>query len=192
MVCIQKSSKTHFNPQQNKIKTRTSYGIVGYNKPEWKQLSFLNLASLPEAHFQMIGGPSANIQYYEQIKEEASAIKNLQFMGFIPYPEINRYFNNASIFVNTSSIEGFPNTFLQAWAHCVPVVSLNVDPDGVICKYSLGYHSGTFETLIENIKTLLRDKRTREIMGRNGRKHLENEHEISKVVDDYLKFFDEM
>lgn len=163
---------------------------VGTIKPEWKQPEvFLNLAqALPEVRFQMIGGPSSNIQYYEQIKEKASAIKNLQFMGFIPYHDINGYFNNASIFVNTSSVEGFPNTFLQAWAHYVPVVSLNVDPDEVICKYSLGYHSGTFERLIENVKTLLCDNRTRETMGRNGRKYLENEHEIRKVVDNYLKY----
>lgn len=167
---------------------------VGTIKPEWKQPEvFLNLAqALPEACFQMIGGPSSNIQYYEQIKKKASSIKNLQFMGFVPYHYINRYFDNASIFVNTSSIEGFPNTFLQSWAHYVPVVSLNVDPDEVICKYSLGYHSGTFERLIENVKTLLCDNRTREIMGRNGRKYLESEHEIRKVVDNYLKYFDEM
>jgi glycosyltransferase involved in cell wall biosynthesis len=167
---------------------------VGTIKPEWKQPEvFLNLAqALPEIRFQMVGGPSAKIQYYEQIKEKASVIKNLQFVGFVPYSEVNRYFNSASIFVNTSLIEGFPNTFLQAWAHCVPVVSLNVDPDEVICKYSLGYHSRTFETLIENVKTLVYDKRTREVMGRNGRRYLECEHEISKVVDKYLKFFDEM
>lgn len=167
---------------------------VGTIKQEWKQPDiFLNLAqTLPDVHFQMIGGPSSNIQYYKQIKEKASNIKNLQFMGFIPYPEINRYFNDASIFVNTSSIEGFPNTFLQAWAHYVPVVSLNVDPDEIICKYSLGYHSKTFEILIENVKTLLQNERIREFMGRNGRKYLEKEHEIGKVVDNYLKFFDEM
>lgn len=167
---------------------------VGTIKPEWKQPElFLSLAqALPEVRFQMIGGPSSNIQYYEQIKEKASAIKNLQFMGFIPYHDVNRYFNKASIFVNTSSIEGFPNTFLQAWAHYVPVVSLNVDPDEVICKYSLGYHSGTFERLIENVKTLLCDNRKREIMGRNGRKYLESEHDIHKVVDNYLKYFNEM
>lgn len=167
---------------------------VGSIKPEWKQPElFLKLATcLPDIQFQMIGGPAMSFDYYKKIEREAEKIKNLDFLGFIPYPQVNNYFIKASVFVNTSSAEGFPNTFLQAWAHLTPVVSLNVDPDEVICKYSLGYHSRTFEKLIENVKTLIYDKRTRDVMGRNGRTYLENEHEISKVVNKYLAFFDEM
>ena len=47
------------------------------------------------------------LSYYDGIKEEAERIPNLEFVGFVPYPDVNEYFNNASLLVNTSSVEGF-------------------------------------------------------------------------------------
>ena len=164
---------------------------VGTIKPEWKQPElFLKLANkIPDATFQMVGGASANKEFYDKIKEDAERIPNLEFVGFVPYPDVNKYFKNASILVNTSSVEGFSNTFLQAWAAYTPVVSLNADPDGIICKYKLGFHSKTFEQIIKDVKTLLKDKKLREEMGVNGRKYVEREHDIKKIVERYVKLF---
>jgi glycosyltransferase involved in cell wall biosynthesis len=95
---------------------------------------------------------------------------NLKFYGFIPFHKIDEYFRKASIFVNTSRIEGFPNTFIQAWAHRVPVVSLTVDPDGIIQNEKLGFRSGTFKQLISDVITLLNDEKLRTSLGGNARK----------------------
>ena len=164
---------------------------VGTIKPEWKQPElFLKLAkAIPDARFQMVGGASTNKQFYDEIKEEAERIPNLEFVGFVPYPEVNKYFENASILANTSSVEGFSNTFLQAWTRYTPVVSLNVDPDEIICKYKLGSHSRTFEQMVEDVKLLLEDEKLREEMGMNGRKYVEQEHDIKKIVKGYEKLF---
>jgi glycosyltransferase involved in cell wall biosynthesis len=164
---------------------------VGTIKPEWKQPDlFLKLAgAIPDARFQMVGGASANEQFYEQIKDDAEKISNLEFVGFVPYPDVNRYFENASILVNTSSVEGFSNTFLQAWAAYTPVVSLNVDPDEIICKYKLGFHSKTVEQMVRDVETLLKDEKLREEMGVNGRKYVEQEHNLTNIVREYIKLF---
>lgn len=167
---------------------------VGTIKPRWKQPDlFLKLANaIPDARFQMVGGSSTNKQFYEQIKEEAKRISNLEFVGFVPYPDVNKYFTNASILVNTSCAEGFSNTFLQAWTAYTPVITLNADPDEIICKYKLGFHSRTFEQLIEDVKTLLKDETLRNRMGVNGRWYAESEHDIKKIVKKYAEIFEDV
>ena len=164
---------------------------VGSIKPEWKQPElFLKLASaIPSARFQMIGGAAADKQFYQEIKDAAEKIQNLDFVGFVPYPEVDRYFNTASILVNTSSVEGFSNTFLQAWVSYTPVITLNVDPDEIICKYGLGFHSGTFEQMVLDAKNLLKNEMLRKKMGENGRKYVEEEHDLSMIVQKYAKVF---
>ena len=119
-------------------------------------------------------------------------LPNLRFHGFVPYHKVNEYFEKASIFVNTSSIEGFPNTFIQAWMHYTPVVSLNVDPDGIIRNEKLGFCSSTFKQLVSDVTTLLEDERLRKTMGENARKYVEREHDIRKIAKKYIKIFEEL
>lgn len=154
---------------------------------------FLELAkAIPSSRFQMIGGASRDKKFYEQIRATANGIPNLDFVGFVPHPKINQYFGRASIFVNTSTAEGFPNTFLQAWARYTPVVSLNVDPDEIICKNKLGFHSRTFEQMVEDVKLLLENEGMREEMGKNGRRYVEQEHDIKRIVEQYKIIFEDL
>jgi glycosyltransferase involved in cell wall biosynthesis len=151
---------------------------------------FLKLAeAIPEAKFQMIGGPSADLEFYHRVKEAATGMPNLEFLGFVPFHEIGEYFKRASILVNTSKYEGFSNAFIQAWMHYMPVVSLHSDPDGIIGKHKLGFHSKTLEQLIEDTRILLANQELREEMGENGRRYIEREHDIANVVDKYIEVF---
>lgn len=152
---------------------------------------FIELArSIPNAQFMMVGGELGDHQLYEKVRNAARALPNLALEGFVPYPEVNRYFEKSSIFVNTSSIEGFPNTFIQAWARYTPVVSLNVDPDDIIRNEKLGFHSGTFEQLVSDVTTLLENGELRQTMGYNARKYVEREHDIRKNVKKYFEIFE--
>ena len=78
-------------------------------------------------------------EYHKKIKKMAKKIKNLIFIDKVPFNEIQNYFNDAKIFVNTSEHEGFPNTFLQAGIGKTPILSLNVNPDNFIKKYDCGF-----------------------------------------------------
>jgi len=155
---------------------------------------FVELAKfIPHACFEMVGGKTkGEPQLYNEIVAAAQELPNLRFHGFVPYHHVNEYFKKASIFVNTSHIEGFPNTFIQAWMRYTPVVSLNVDPDGIIRNEKLGFCSGTFKQLVSDVITLLKDEKLRKIMGKNARKYVEREHDIRKTVKKYIKIFKEI
>jgi glycosyltransferase involved in cell wall biosynthesis len=93
---------------------------------------------VPEVNITMIGGAvPGNDALYARIKEQAASLPNLDFLGAVPYAEVNGYFDRSRIFINTSDSEGFPNSFLQAWIRAVPVVSF-FDPDGLIAQHGLG------------------------------------------------------
>jgi glycosyltransferase involved in cell wall biosynthesis len=156
---------------------------------------FLKLAeAIPEASFQMIGGLGSEepASYYDKIKEDAARIPNLEFLGFVPFHEIDRYFQQASIFVNTSSYEGFPTTFVQAWAAGLPVVSLNVDPSGIISKNKIGFYSKAFPQMVSDIKQLLDNKELLSEMAQNARAYAAKNHDIKVVAERYLEVLDKV
>ena len=140
---------------------------------------------LPEYKFIMIGGEGENPELFRNIKNAAGKIPNLNFIGFVSHDKIFDYYKKAILLINTSKIEGFPNIFLEAWSCSIPVISLNVDPDGIISRYKLGYCSKNFEQMLDNIKTLLKDKELLKMMGENGRKYVEENHDIRKIADQY-------
>lgn len=88
---------------------------------------FIELAKrLPHLTFRMVGGALANDdgrRQFEKAKEMAASVPNLIFEGFQPYEAADALFNRASVFVNTAVDEGFPNTYLQAWARKIPTVA---------------------------------------------------------------------
>jgi glycosyltransferase involved in cell wall biosynthesis len=98
--------------------------VRDYKQPEL----LLEIARrLPQHRFVMVGGPGGgrpqDQRYFDGVKREAASLRNVEFSGFVPYAGVEAYFNRARVFVNTSRYEGFPNTFLQAWARGVPTVS---------------------------------------------------------------------
>lgn len=171
-----------------KIKKHKVVLWVGTIRPEWKQPElFLALArSIPHAKFHMVGGASSDSIFYQNFIREANNVSNLKLFGFIPYSKIDNIFAESDVFVNTSSHEGFPNTFLQAWEQEIPVVSLNIDPDGIIIHRKLGFHSRTFETMVSDVNELLNNEDLRINLGKNGRKYLMEEHDVNVIIRQYI------
>ena len=82
---------------------------------------------LPHRRFVMIGGPggsdAANLKRFRSIERQARELPNVRFLGFVPPAMAETHFSQARVLLNTSRAEGFPNTFLQAWARGVPSVA---------------------------------------------------------------------
>jgi glycosyltransferase involved in cell wall biosynthesis len=94
--------------------------------------------ALPEVSFHMIGGPMPDArELFERLRAEAARVPNLTFHGPVPYHSVGQFYARARVFVATSAIEGFPNTYLQAWAHGTPVVAF-LDPQQLLARSALG------------------------------------------------------
>jgi len=81
---------------------------------------------LPHLKFVMVGGHDpgrAGEDYARAVREGAANLPNVEYRGFMPFAETDRLFGEARVVLNTSSYEGFPNTFLQAWSRGVPTVA---------------------------------------------------------------------
>lgn len=152
---------------------------------------FIELAKkLPDMRFQMICASSKeNLEYYQQISQLANETNNIKFLGFIPHEKISTYYSKSMMLVCTSLREGFPNTFLEAWGHEIPVVSLGIDPDGIISKYNLGFCSRNFNELVNDVEILSTDAHLREKMCFNGREYVSSEHSVDKILDCYEYIF---
>lgn len=115
---------------------------------------FLDVAeALPNLRFVMAGvAAEGNPGLYDEVKARAETMPNVDFLGFVPFREIDKHYARASAYLCTSTVEGFPNTFLQAWSHGRPVVS-TFDPDEVICEHNLGFHCQDLDELVGAVRT---------------------------------------
>lgn len=125
---------------------------------QWKQPQlFLEVVKrMPTEDFLMIMPEGNYPELYTQILEEAKQLSNLRLITAVPFEKIDTYFELAKVFVNTSTAEGFPNTYIQATKYGTPIVSIHVDPDRIIERYALGVatHDDTIavlETAIQHV-----------------------------------------
>ncbi len=101
------------------------------------------------------------------------------------YHEMDALFARAFAFVSTSRMEGFPNTFLQAGRHGVPVLSLNVDPDGFIERYNCGIVAhGRFDELVRGLCAIRNDWTAGQRFSRHIRAYVQQHHELTARVNE--------
>ncbi len=141
-------------------------------RPEWVLIA---AEALPDVDFTMIGGPVDDKVYYDEIKQQAEKIPNLHFLGPKQFDEVNAIVAQATILCCTSTFEGFPNTFLQAWANDLPVIS-SVDPSNVISDNGLGVVVKTSEDFVNAINALHTDIKKYNLMQNNVHQYFNVNH----------------
>ena len=92
----------------------------------------------PQITFDVVGVSNTGCGYAAFLMERAAGIPNVKMHGYMPYAKVVEYYQDCHALCCTSESEGFPNTFLEAWATGTPVVS-TFDPDGVIAANGMGW-----------------------------------------------------
>jgi glycosyltransferase involved in cell wall biosynthesis len=163
---------------------------VGNFRPLKRAELLLGLAErLPHIRFHMAGGSlAAAPEYFESIRRKASLLPNVQFHGAVPYHEIGKIFEQARLLVNTSEIEGFPNTFLQAWSHGTPVVTF-LDPGDAISREGLGRTAADVNEMHDAIATLATDSALWETTSVRCCQYMDREYAPAAAADPYISAF---
>jgi glycosyltransferase involved in cell wall biosynthesis len=113
------------------------------------------------------------------------------FHGRLPYWDANDLYGRARVLVNTSDVEGFPNSYLQAWIRGVPVVT-RLDPDGVIEREGLGVVARSPAQISHAIGSLLEDPAAWNAASERCRAFMAREYGEDKVLQSYLDTFEQV
>jgi len=141
---------------------------------------------LPDLRFCVVGGGPERDQ--QQMLRAAAELSNLHYAGPVAYDAVGEYFDRAKLFVNTSSLEGFPNTFVQAWIRGLPVVTF-FDPDGLVAKRGLGVAVSSFEQMVDEVAALTRDADRRTAIGNVAAAFATENFSMRAVAGHYLNLF---
>jgi glycosyltransferase involved in cell wall biosynthesis len=150
------------------------------------------LAACRQVRFVMIGAPAAgagNQSWQRSLMRSIESTPNLEYWGQKSHSEVNELLDRSHILVNTSTHEGFPNTFIQAWLRAVAVVSLQVDPDQVLARQHLGIAAQSEGGLAEAVRHLIENADARADYALRGRKHaivnhsLRNAEGLMQLID---------
>jgi glycosyltransferase involved in cell wall biosynthesis len=134
----------------------------------------------PELQFE-VAGPVYDDACSRTAAAAAGALPNVSLLGAVAREQMDSLYRNASLLCCTSDYEGFPNTFLEAWSHGLPVVS-TVDPDGVIEQRNLGRVASDTTTLVSAIRTLHGDPAAYAASSRAAREYFRAHHAMDAVM----------
>lgn len=127
--------------------------IKHFKRPEL----FLEIARRLQDHsyqFHLIGKLTGDALSLH-LQEEAQSLPHVTLLGHQTSSQVHEALRTAKLLVSTSDVEGFSNTFIEAWLRGVPVMSLNVDPDGIIQKHGLGVVEPNIDRLCAKIQSLM-------------------------------------
>jgi glycosyltransferase involved in cell wall biosynthesis len=160
---------------------------VGRGIPLKQPMKFVELArSLPEEKFVMVFPGKSGLK--DETVRHAGTMDNLEVIDFVDPKRIQETYNRAKCLVNTSTHEGFPNSFVQAFMGGTPVVALNVDPDGILSRLDIGHCChGDLAEARGYIEKLSRE-RTLELYT-NCRTYFKQNHDIATVIKQYETLF---
>jgi glycosyltransferase involved in cell wall biosynthesis len=140
----------------------------------------------------LLGGGTRVDAYRRAIEERAAGLPNVRMLGAVPFEDSHALYGAASLYVNTSRPEGdgLPNSFIQAWLHGTPVLSLHHDPNGWIGTYGLGACAeGSVERFVAAGRKLLADGEARAAAGARCAEFARVTFGAEETVDAYLSLF---
>jgi glycosyltransferase involved in cell wall biosynthesis len=164
---------------------------VDYKRPEL----FLRLAvELPEARFVMVPVPTERRSPIgDRMLEEGRRHPNVEVRPPMSQREVGELMARSVAVVNTSTVEGMPNTFLEGWARGAPALTLDVDPDGIVSRHALGIAAeGSWERFVDGARQLWHERTNGKDRDARVRAYVRDEHSPAAVGRRWKALIDEV
>jgi glycosyltransferase involved in cell wall biosynthesis len=142
----------------------------------------------PDIKYVVCGGTTTHRStsgYSQSVIKQFRSLPNIDYRGQVASHIADQVIAEAALLLCTSDQEGFPNTFLQAWNHGTPVVTMQVDPESVIKRLDLGAVAGTVEATVEELHRLINLPGERQEMAHRGMEYILNNHSAEVIVQDF-------
>jgi glycosyltransferase involved in cell wall biosynthesis len=168
---------------------RNDFIYVGFlDKRKGFKTLFEIIKKSPSHNFTIVGPPrdKSGILYFKKLK----SFSNVTLTGKLSHLETLCQIANSKALISTSAMEGFPNIFIESWSYGIPVISLYVDPGGVIEKEKLGHVTyGDLEKLVD---TLDYDENSGGFSNR-AKTYVENNHLLNaKRIEEINRLFNDL
>jgi glycosyltransferase involved in cell wall biosynthesis len=144
-------------------------------RPEW----FTRFAERhPNVRCRMVGVvplPPLDERCWRDAQAVAARTPNLEVHPTLPHEQVGAFLRESVLFAHSSPAEGFPNAFLEAWAHGLPAVTC-FDPDGILVREQLGACCDEYDTWELELERRLADPGLRQAEGARARAYVARHH----------------
>lgn len=164
---------------------------VGRSDPLKRPHLFIEMARrFPQSQFVLISPATTYHEYSEKVKQLSREVDNLMLLERQNQEELMTWYAKAIVLVNTSVSEGFSNAMLEALYAEVPMLTMGVNPDGILDRFELGYTSKDEKEFDRHFERLIQDENLRKQMGQRGRNYVEKEHSPESALQKFKAVVD--
>jgi len=144
--------------------------------------------ALPQYIFDVAGASNARTEYARTLLKRSESIPNVILHGRLVHRDLGVLYHRAHLLCCTSTFEGFPNTFLEAWSVGRPIIS-TFDPDGVITRQGLGKSVCTVNELYNGITAFMEDQRVWQESSSAAQVYFNTYHTLEAVMPRFVQLF---
>lgn len=122
--------------------------------------------------------------------EELGLKDKVKLKGFLPYEKMTEAYNSADIFIFPSLRESGGSVLIEAMAHSLPIVALNMALSKILNEHNTGIfidiHNSKdkiIKDFVDAVVKLISNKKLRESLGSNGYHYVNTECTWDNIMD---------